>query len=116
MEEVQVAPPNIWTFEECAAVNTDGVNMKEYKPTGQFYADASMLCTIFGVKPHPLFREPTAPSAGDAGDGETAGGLEEPKRAKEPTTITVCRYRLDPNSMKVLFKVLEGCTHIQTLK
>ena len=71
-----------------------------------------MLCTIFGIKAHPVFREPmiTVPSSG--GDDQVVGGFEEQKRAKEPTTISVQRYRLDPNSMKVLFKVLDGCPHI----
>lgn len=96
-------------------MNTGGVNMKEYKPQGQFYADSNMLCTIFGIKPHPLFREPLI-SVPSGGDGEVIGGFEEQKRAKEPTTITLSRTRLDPNSMKVLFKVLEGCSHITTLK
>ena len=72
-----------------------------------------MLCTIFGIKPHPIFREPLVASPPS---GDVEGGFEDQKRAKEPTTITVSRTRLDPNSMKVLFKVLEGCSHIQTLK
>lgn len=29
-----IEPPNIWTYDECAAINTDNANMKEYKPTG----------------------------------------------------------------------------------
>jgi hypothetical protein len=33
-EEIQVTPPNIWKYEECNAVNTDGVNMKDFKPVG----------------------------------------------------------------------------------
>ena len=107
-----IDPPQIWTYDECAAANTDGVNMKEYKPQGTFYADARMLCGLYGIKLHPIFREPTAPGASD----DAVGGFDEQKRAKEPTTINCMRYRLDPNSMKALFKVLEGCPHIQTLK
>mgnify|MGYP000928867980 CR=1 FL=1 len=110
-EEVAVAPPNIWRFDECNAVNTDSINMKEYKPIGQFYNDANMLCTMFGIKPHPIFREPVPVSSGES-NAEGAEGGEEPKKAKEPTTIIVNKYRLDANSMKVLFKVLEGCQHI----
>ena len=34
MVDVEVPPPDIWTYDECAAVNTDNVNMKEYKPQG----------------------------------------------------------------------------------
>lgn len=111
MVDVQVAPPDIWTYDECAAVNTDSVNMKEYKPQGQFYADCSMLCAIYGVKAHPIFREPIV-SASGGGDDQVVGSMDDQKRAKEPSTITVSRTRLDPNSMKVLFKVLEGCPHI----
>ena len=111
MVDVEVAPPDIWTYDECAAVNTDGVNMKEYKPQGQFYADSNMLCAIYGIKAHPIFREPLL-SQGAAADDQAAAGAEDQKKAKEPSTITVSRTRLDPNSMKVLFKVLEGCPHI----
>ena len=114
-EEFVPNPPNIWRYEECAAVNTDGVNMKEYKPAGAFYADAAMLCGLFNIKLHPIFREPaTVTSAGE--DPEAVGGFDEQSKRKEPTSIAISKYRIDGNSMKVLFKVLEGCPHIQTLK
>ena len=74
-----------------------------------------MLCTLYQIKPHPIFREPV-PSQPPAGDDQLVGSFDDQKKAKEPTTITVSRTRLDPNSIKVLFKVLEGCSHIQTLK
>ena len=113
MEDIQVDPPNIWTFDECAAVNTDAVKIdKEYKPQGAFYQDAALLCRLYNIKPHPVFKEPQSP---DVADGEV-GGFDDQKRAKEPTCITIMRYRLDPNSMKVLFKVLETCPHITTIK
>lgn len=35
-----ITPPDIWQYEKCSAVNTDSVNMKEYKPVGEFYKDA----------------------------------------------------------------------------
>ena len=54
-----------------------------------------------------MFREPIVSVPAGADDS-----YEDQKRAKEPSTITVSRTRLDPNSMKVLFKVLEGCPHI----
>lgn len=72
-----------------------------------------MLCSLFGIKPHPIFREPVVEAPEDA---EAVGGFEDQNKPKEPTTITISKYRLDLNSMKVLFKVLEGCPHIQTLK
>jgi len=62
------------------------------------------------MKLHPVLREPVVPS--DANDE----GADDQKRAKEPTTLSISKYRLDPNSMKVMFKVLETCPHIQTLK
>ena len=74
-----------------------------------------MLCTLYQIKPHPIFREPV-PSQPPAGDDQLVGSFDDQKKPKEPTTITVSRTRLDPNSIKVLFKVLEGCSHIQTLK
>ena len=93
-----ITPPDIWTYERCNAVNTDGVNMKEYKPTGQFYTDAMSLVHLFGLKAHPVFREPAEYNS----DG----------KKKEPCSVFVSKYRLDNNSMKVLFKALEGCPHI----
>jgi hypothetical protein len=59
---------------------------------------------------HPIFKEPVyTPNI----DGtEAVAGFDENKKPKEPTTININKYRLDPNSLKVLFKVLEGCPHI----
>ena len=105
-EEIPVTPPDIWKYEDCNNANVDGVNMKEFKPLGQFYHDSNMLCTMFGIKLHPVFREPSLPPPPE---GEAEG---EERKAKEPTTIIINKYRLDQNSMKVLFKVLEGCPHI----
>ena len=110
--ETGIDPPQIWMYDDCSAVNTEGVNMKEYKPQGTFYADARALCALYGIKLHPVFKEPSGSSATD----DAVGSFDEQKRAKEPTTINCMRYRLDPNTMKALFKVLEGCPHIQTLK
>ena len=109
-----VTPPNIWTYEECNSVNTDSVNMKEYKLVGQFYTDTNLLCQIYNIKPHPIFKEPVVQPNADLDNPEnTAGSFEDQhRRTKEPTSITISKYRLDFNSMKVLFKVLEGCQHI----
>ena len=74
-EEIQ--PPNIWKYDECDAVNTDGVNMKEFKPIGQFYHDANMLCGLYGIKPHPIFREPPPPPQPAPENGEAVGAFEE---------------------------------------
>lgn len=54
----EVPPPDIWRYEECAGVNTDSVNMKEYKPAGLFYQDTALLCKLYGIRLHPVFREP----------------------------------------------------------
>lgn len=113
-DEVQVDPPNIWRYEESAAVDTSKVNMKEYKPQGSWYSDSALLCRLYGMKLHPVFREPLFPT--ESGDPEAVGAFEDQKRAKEPTTLSISKYRLDPNSMKAMFKVLETCPHIQTLK
>ena len=80
-EEITVAPPNIWRYEEAAATVTDGVNMKEYKPVGQFYQDAALLCKLYGLKLHPVFRETAGPSTTDEADA--------PEIRKEPTTISI---------------------------
>jgi len=114
-DDIQIAPPNIWRYDEAAAINTQdkGVNMKEYKPQGSFYSDAALLCRLYGLKLHPVFREPVFPAESNDQD---VGGFDEQKRAKEPTTLSISKYRLDPNSMKVMFKVMETCPHIQTLK
>ena len=72
-EEVQVPPPNIWRYEEATAFSTQGVNMKEYKPQGSLYADSALLCRMYGLKQHPVFREPAFPA--ESNDE----GLEEQK-------------------------------------
>jgi hypothetical protein len=61
------------------------------------------------MKLHPIFKEPvySIDNPVDEGDGN---------EKKEITSLSIFRHRLDPNSMKVLFKVLEGCPQIQTLK
>ena len=61
---------------------------------------------MYGLKHHPVFREPAYPA--ESADGD----VDDQKRAKEPTTLSISKYRLDPNSMKVMFKVLETCPHI----
>ena len=98
--------------------------MKEYKPLGQFYSDSVQLCNLYGIKLHPMFREPVLPQPSHKDSMEKTnesapdpvGAFDDQKKIKEPTTLTISKYRIDPNSLKVLFKVLEGCPHIQTLK
>ena len=70
----EVTPPNIWRYNECSAVNTDGVNMKEYKPVGQFYQDLSMLQGLYGIKTHPCLKEPSFPIQTDE---EAVAGFED---------------------------------------
>jgi hypothetical protein len=95
----EITPPDIWTFEACNAVNTDGINIsKEYKPSGQFYQDTATLLRLYGLKPHPIFK------------------VTEGADKKEPSSVFATKYRLDNNTLKVLFKVLETCPHITTLK
>lgn len=72
-DEIAVDPPQIWTFDECAAVDTSKANMKEYKPQGTFYADARLLCGLYGIKLHPIFREPSSGLGGD----DAAGGFDD---------------------------------------
>lgn len=55
----------MWTFDECGAVNTDNANMKEYKPIGQFYADAATLCNLYNIKMHPGLKEPSVSDCSD---------------------------------------------------
>ena len=79
--------------------------MKEYKPVGKFHDDIAMLQNLYGIKLHPCLKEPACPAEGD----EAVAGLDEQRKPKEPTSLTFNKYRIDFNSMKLLFKVLEGC-------
>jgi len=54
------------------------------------------------MKLHPMFKEPVYSNDNPVDEGD----LHE---KKELTSLSIFRHRLDPNSMKVLFKVLEGC-------
>jgi hypothetical protein len=76
--------------------------MKEYKPVGRFYDDIAMLQNLYGIKLHPCLKEPTLPPSDDE-------AVADDRKAKEPTSLTFNKYRIDFNSMKLLFKVLEGC-------
>ena len=61
------------------------------------------------MKLHPIFKEPIHSNDNPVDEGDA-------HEKKELTSLSIFRHRLDPNSMKVLFKVLEGCPQIQTLK
>ena len=61
------------------------------------------------MKLHPIFKEPVHSNDNPVDEGDAHG-------KKELTSLSIFRHRLDPNTMKVLFKVLEGCPQIQTLK
>ena len=64
---------------------------------------------MYGIKTHPCLKEPTVPFASDE---EAVAGFEDSRRPKEPTSLTFNKYRLDLNTLKMVFKVLEGCQHI----
>jgi len=66
---------------------------------------------MFGVKAHPLFKEGIPHNS----MGEITA-FDEQNKKKEPSSISVSKHRLDLNSLKILFKVLETCPHITTLK
>ena len=107
-----VSPPNIWTYDQCGSVNTDAINIaKEYKPVGQFYVDACSLINLYGLKAHPVFKEGIPHNS----MGEITA-FDDNNKKKEPTSVSVNKHRLDVNSMKILFKVLETCPHVTTLK
>ena len=61
------------------------------------------------MKLHPIFKEPVYSNDNPVDEGD----LHE---KKELTSLSILSHKLDPNSMKVLFKFLEGCPKIQTLK
>ena len=65
------------------------------------------------MKLHPIFKEPVYTNDNPVDDNNGSPDMHE---KKELTSLSIFRHRLDPNSMRVLFKVLEGCPQIQTLK
>ena len=99
----------IWTFRECEAVETDGIDLKAFKPAGKFYEDAEALCKTFNIKVHPSLRNPHQGQA----EGGAATAHEE---VKEISQITFNKHRIDRNSMRVLFFSLPASPNIQTLK
>lgn len=46
----------IWTFKDNEYAETDGIDLKTYKPTGKFYDDVETLCRMFNIKVHPALR------------------------------------------------------------
>ena len=101
----------IWTFKESESVETDGVDLKQFKPTGKFYDDVETACRLFGMRVHPALKPVTyAPLP-----GEEQPPHEEDK-TKELNTINFYKHRVDRNTLKVLFLCLPACPSIHTLK
>ena len=96
----------IWNFEENEAIETDKVDMKPYKPTGKFFADAQTLVSLFKVVSHPSLKEGAYRSKTDK--------LQEPE--KEIQTLNFFKYRLDSNTLRITQLALNTQTAIQTLK
>jgi hypothetical protein len=48
----------IWAFKDNESVETETIDMKQYKGTGKFYDDVETLCRMFGIKVHPALKPP----------------------------------------------------------
>lgn len=48
----------IWTFAENQNINTDNIDLKQFKPTGKFFDDVENLCKIYNIKVHPALKKP----------------------------------------------------------
>ena len=46
----------IWTFKDNENIETDGVDLKAFKPSGKFYEDIEALCRLFNTKVHPALK------------------------------------------------------------
>ncbi len=92
----------IWTYKECEAVETDGIDLKGFKPTGKFFEDADLICKLFNIKVHPGLK-----AASNGSSGENA--QEEPKDLHQ---LSFNKHRIDRNSMRVLFFALPASPNI----
>lgn len=46
----------IWTFKDNEITETEGIDLKTYKPCGKFYEDVETLCRMFNIKVHPALK------------------------------------------------------------
>jgi len=103
---------NIWTFKENDEKEYNEADLtKQFKPTAKIHDDLETVCRIMGTRMHPAFRALKPPPPRE--DGETG---EPPEKAKEITTLTFSKHRIDRNSMKALFLVLPHAPTLHTLK
>jgi hypothetical protein len=98
----------IWNFKENESVETEGVDMKPYKPSGKFYEDVETLCRMYNLRIHPAMKPVASPLV----EGEKV----DEEKPKELNTLNFYKHRLDKNSMKVLFLALQSAPYIHTLK
>ncbi len=100
----------IWTFKDNDSVETEGIDLKTFKPVGKFFDDVETLCKMFNIKQHPALKPP-AHNEGKQGESHF-----DEEKAKDVNTLTFYKHRLDKNSMRVMFLALSISPNIHTLK
>ncbi|CDW82788.1 UNKNOWN [Stylonychia lemnae] len=111
----------IWTFKDNENIDTEGVDLKTFKPSGKFYEDVEVLCRLFNTKVHPALKPAVysmteeQKQQHDSQQQLQQNAAEEQKHA-EINTLNLFKHRLDRNSMKVMFLALQSSPNIHTLK
>jgi len=93
----------IWNYTDNSTVETDKVELKQFKPVGKFFADTQTLIGMFKIVTHPSIRESSYRDK--LSDAE-----------KEVTALNFYKYRLDHNSLRVTSLALNAQHSIQTIK
>lgn len=96
----------IWNFSSNEAVETEKVEMKQFKPTGRFFDDIQTLAKMFNIRVHPSLTEKAYKSENPDADDNI----------KDLTTLSFMKHRLDRNTIRAMFLALPPAQHIQTLK
>lgn len=99
----------IWNFKDNEVVETEKIDMKTFKATGRFFDDIISLAKLFSIKIHPALRESSYRESKDDGEPDEV-------MAREITALNFNKYRLDRNSLRVMFLCLPLAQNIQTLK
>lgn len=92
---------SIWNFKDNEVVEAEKIDLKPFKPTGRFFEDVLTLTKLFNIKLHPSLRESTYRESKDSHDE-----MPDDQIIREITALNFTKYRLDRNSLRVMFLCL----------
>lgn len=90
---------SIWNFKDNESGETEKIDLKPFKPCGRFFDDVLTLAKMFNIKVHPSLRESTYRESKDSHEAD----MPDDQMMREITALNFMKYRLDRNSLRVMF-------------